>query len=278
MPPQYTTGSQSCLPGFEPNNRQCIDCRLFLPHTAEFFYAHPGMTSGLLSLCKACHCRQSRERYRANRERRRESGRAYYQAHREHWVEQGRTRYEANKEQILKQHAEYRTANRDVVQQRKAEYRANNREAIRERDREWRQSDAGRRAIAAYKAKTTDKRRERHREYYPQWLSAVPGRRAAHTMGVLMGRALKGQKAGCPWENVVGYTLADLMMHLESKFKPGMIWDNYGRKDWYIDHIVPRSAFTFETAADPQFQECWALANLQPLWELETLSKNNRIL
>ena len=48
-------------------------------------------------------------------------------------------------------------------------------------------------------------------------------------------------KCNKSWKNLVGYTLTELMEHLESKFQPGMTWDNDG--DWHIDHILPKSSF-----------------------------------
>ena len=34
-----------------------------------------------------------------------------------------------------------------------------------------------------------------------------------------------------------GCDMATFRAHLESQFKEGMLWDNYG--DWHIDHRVP---------------------------------------
>lgn len=70
---------------------------------------------------------------------------------------------------------------------------------------------------------------------------------------------------------LVGYTLVELMEHLESQFTKGMTWDNYG--EWHIDHIRPVSDFNFITHNDSEFKECWSLWNLQPLWAFDNLSK-----
>ena len=43
-----------------------------------------------------------------------------------------------------------------------------------------------------------------------------------------MHHALKAKKAGRTWESLVGYTLEDLIKHLENKFSSGITWDNYG--------------------------------------------------
>jgi len=79
--------------------------------------------------------------------------------------------------------------------------------------------------------------------------------------------ALKSKKSGRSWESFVGYTLPDLMCHLESLFVGGMSWDNYGK--WHIDHVIPRRLFSVD-----KIQDCWKLSNLQPLWAEDNMSKS----
>jgi hypothetical protein len=90
-------------------------------------------------------------------------------------------------------------------------------------------------------------------------------------MGYMVWYALHNNKGGHTWEDIVGYTLTDLQQHLESLFQPGMSWDNYG--EWHVDHIHPKSSFTFTSRDDPEFRKCWALDNLQPLWAADNLAK-----
>lgn len=61
---------------------------------------------------------------------------------------------------------------------------------------------------------------------------------------------------------------------MESQFRNGMKWNNMGA--WHIDHIVPKSRFHYEKPEDPEFKVCWGLANLQPLWAKDNLSKRDR--
>jgi hypothetical protein len=72
----------------------------------------------------------------------------------------------------------------------------------------------------------------------------------------------------------LGYTPDDLITYIESRFSPGMTWENYGR--WQIDHKIPVSWFDFHSVEDDSFRKCWALSNLQPLWVTENASKGNR--
>ena len=73
--------------------------------------------------------------------------------------------------------------------------------------------------------------------------------------------------------NQLGYSIDELREHLESRFQEGMSWDNHGRDGWHIDHVKPVSMFDYNSVNDSGFRECWALANLQPLWAADNIRK-----
>ena len=118
---------------------------------------------------------------------------------------------------------------------------------------------------------------ERKREYYKGWSrkqrKTNPRFRLDSSIAISICRALKGKKAGRKWEELVGYTIEDLIKHLESLFEPWMSWNNYGK--WEIDHKKPKSLFRYEKPEDKEFQECWALENLQPLEKIANIKKGN---
>lgn len=67
----------------------------------------------------------------------------------------------------------------------------------------------------------------------------------------------------------LGCTIVDFKLFLESKFKAGMNWGNYGL--WEIDHIKPLGSFDLK---DPkQFSKACNYKNTQPLWKAENLAK-----
>jgi hypothetical protein len=74
--------------------------------------------------------------------------------------------------------------------------------------------------------------------------------------------------------NLVGYTVDDLIKHIEINFKPGMTWEN--RSKWHIDHVIPDSWFTYESTDSINFKKCWSLDNLMPCWAKDNLVKGNR--
>jgi hypothetical protein len=100
---------------------------------------------------------------------------------------------------------------------------------------------------------------------------ALPRGRLDNAMMTLIRMSTK-RGTGKAVERFAGYGAADLRMHIGRQFLPGMTWDNM--KDWQIDHIVPKSAFTYSSPDDAEFRACWALTNLRPLWKLANVRKS----
>lgn len=77
------------------------------------------------------------------------------------------------------------------------------------------------------------------------------------------------------FSDLVGCSAKDLKTHLESLFKEGMSWSNYGKFGWHIDHKVP--CVKFDLTKESEVKKCFHWKNLQPLWWRENLSKNDRV-
>lgn len=73
----------------------------------------------------------------------------------------------------------------------------------------------------------------------------------------------------------LGCSIDEFKAHIESKFKLGMCWENWGRKGWHIDHITPLSAF--DLTNHEQLKRACHYTNLQPLWAKENLSKSDKV-
>ena len=140
-----------------------------------------------------------------------------------------------------------------------------NRECLREKHTEWREDN--KEHVNKYKRDYERKRRAED----PKYRLGVRTRTAVWQL--LKERGIK--KTNKTFE-LLGYTIEELMNHLEKQFVNGMTWDNYG--EWHVDHIRPMSSFNFTSPEDPEFKECWRLENLQPLWWPDNLSKGPRYL
>jgi len=100
------------------------------------------------------------------------------------------------------------------------------------------------------------------------------------SMSTAIRESLKDGKNGDHWEALVDYDLEELMAHLKSKFTDGMNWDNYGwgKDKWNIDHVIAKCHFNITSRYCQDFKDCWALDNLQPLWQIRNFEKGNRLM
>jgi len=73
---------------------------------------------------------------------------------------------------------------------------------------------------------------------------------------------------------MIGCSELQLKRHLESRFKKGMSWDNYG-KAWHVDHTLPCASF--DHRSKNQRLQCWHWTNLQPLDASENIRKGAKI-
>ncbi|MDO8604015.1 MAG: hypothetical protein Q7K40_01215 [bacterium] len=64
-----------------------------------------------------------------------------------------------------------------------------------------------------------------------------------------------------------------LKEHIESRFLPGMSWEN--KKMWHIDHIIPIAFYDLKN--EEQLLAAFNYLNLQPLWATENMRKNSRL-
>lgn len=142
--------------------------------------------------------------------------------------------------------------------------------------KQWRKSnvDKVKDCKKRYDAANPGKRREWKRAWDRKRM-LDPLHRLSNNLRGGIYHALKGKKGFRKWETLVGYTLEDLIKHLTPLLIAGMSWDNYGNT-WQVDHVKPKSWFTYISTDDPSFKECWALSNLQPKFKLDNIRKGNR--
>lgn len=82
-------------------------------------------------------------------------------------------------------------------------------------------------------------------------------------------RRIKQQKP-TNTEKLLGCTWEEAKAHIESLFKEGMTWENYGTWGWHVDHIKPVSSF-----GPNELHKMNHITNLQPLWREENIAKSN---
>lgn len=73
----------------------------------------------------------------------------------------------------------------------------------------------------------------------------------------------------------LGCSIEEFKKHLESRFQPGMTWDNYSHSGWHIDHIIPLSSF--DLTDEQQLKKACHFTNLQPLWASDNIKKGDSL-
>jgi hypothetical protein len=152
--------------------------------------------------------------------------------------------YEANRDKILLQQKDYFEANKDKIRLQQKDYFEANKDKIN--------------------------------SYYKNKLKTDIQYKLSRNLRNRLRDAVKNNyKAGSAVKDL-GCSIKELKQHLESKFLPGMSWDNWTFYGWHIDHIKPLSSFNLRDRN--QLLEACHYTNLQPLWATDNLIKSDNII
>lgn len=146
----------------------------------------------------------------------------------------------------------YRTKHKEKLDLYHQEWSKLNRTKLREYHAEWRDGNED------YK--------EKHHQYNSKRTNEIPKVKLCKRTRTAVYTCLKERNINKYKSTfkILGYTLDELMIHLEKQFTDGMNWDNYG--EWHVDHRIPMTKFNFTSIDDNEFKLCWSLENLRPLW------------
>lgn len=182
----------------------------------------------------------------------------YYEKHRSKALAWQKKYRQENKEKMRKYRKGYYQKNKERVKKQHIEWNQKNKEKAREHKRRWREKNPN------------------YSKKYWQIYRQTSHKRLEHSMSTAIRVSLCGRKSGRKWETLIGYSLQDLINHLETQFDKNMSWNNYGSY-WEIDHYIPKSWFIYETPNDIGFKMCWDLNNLQPLTVKVNRTKFNNL-
>ena len=139
-----------------------------------------------------------------------------------------------------------------------------------------RSAERRRKRKLAYTAEQIEKERKRQREYVRERRKSCTSFKLIDTCRSRLKRALRGKCKAARTIALLGCTPEQLKEHLESKFLPGMTWNNHGdgHGKWHVDHILPIAWFNLDS--EPQQSCAFHYTNLQPLWAIENQRKGAR--
>jgi hypothetical protein len=184
--------------------------------------------------------------------------------------------YQNNKSTILERNKKYAQENIEVIREYQKNYRLSTKDSAKEYRKNYYHENKEHllKNSKEYNLRNSESVNSWKREYEKHQMLNNPiyffRKRVRTLIGNSFKRACRGvYKKGNKTEDILGCDLYFFMEYIESLFKPGMSFDNYG--DWHIDHKIP-------LANAKTVEEIVALnnyKNLQPLWAIENLKKGS---
>jgi len=171
-----------------------------------------------------------------------------------------KTRIKTNAKKIAKYKTEYRKRPETIklAKDYNKQYRIDNFDKIKISDKMWRE-------------KNKEWVRERRRNYCrKKFKTDINYKLRASLRNRLHSAIIGNQKAGSAVRDL-GCSIDELKKYIESKWLPGMSWDNWTLAGWHIDHITPLS--WFDLTNRDQLLIAVHYTNLQPLWWDDNLRK-----
>lgn len=181
--------------------------------------------------------------------------------------------------------AKYEKDNRDKHLASRRKFYANNQEREIARRASWRKANpekhrAGSKEWALKNPERVKLNRNAFFKRNPNYMSDLHARFMKDSVEYRLVRAMRSRFYSVLKQNkdysvfeICDYTVKELKNHIESLFKVGMSWENYGKTGWVIDHIRPLASF--DIMNKEEMATAWALENLQPLWANENSKKNS---
>ena len=181
---------------------------------------------------------------------------------------------------VLKKRKEYRIKNKLLILKYRKEYAIKNKLLVVEKRKEYYEKNKKKNKLLIQK---------KSKEYYQKNKLLIlkksniyiKKRRVEDISFQILGNirsrvrgALKRNSKSSKTFDLLGCDIVFLKQYLESKFKDGMCWENYGLKGWHIDHIKPCSLFDFKNIEEQK--QCFHYTNLQPLSAIDNLIKGKK--
>ncbi len=217
-----------------------------------------------------------------SKEKKREYNREYNKKNRERITATAKIWSANNKDKVRKSQKEadrkYRLKHKDRVDANRKRWNKNNPEKVRAHRRARGEREIDKTKACARSKKWREENREYVRERDRKKFQTNPLHKLRQNIRARLHHALrndsKSKKSKHTLE-LLGCSIKEYRIYLESKFKPGMTWENHGKYGWHIDHIIPCASFDL---AKPEEQEkCFHYLNTQPLFAKENLSKGDKI-
>lgn len=190
---------------------------------------------------------------------------------------------DANPEKVLASVRSWQIRNPEKVREidRKRQIRCRERRLQQIKERRRKNPEQARAIQQRYKEKNPEKFRELRRLSQARMLKNNIGYKLKSALRKRLVSAIQRKrikKKGCSISAALGCSIENFKIYLESRWEPGMSWDNYGKGKgkWQIDHEIPCAIF--DLSKPNHVRRCFHFSNLQPMWSHENNAKGAKVL
>ena len=175
--------------------------------------------------------------------------------------------YTQNKKKIINSVKSYYENNKDL----KKEYYEENKEKISEYNKEYKKLKKDK--IKEYNRLYKQQYREKRNQLRLDRKKSDPIYKLCDNIRSRIAKCIKknGYTKNAHLSTIIGCSFEDLKIHIESKFKDEMRWDNHGTY-WHLDHIIPLD----QAKTEEDVYRLNHYTNLQPLKIEDNLQKSNK--
>jgi len=167
--------------------------------------------------------------------------------------------------------------NPERVKEENRRWTVKNPERTKENRRKWNAKNPER--VKETNRKSIAKHPDTRRKWKKNKRATDPNWRLRQNLGTRISRALAGTDKSANTMKLIGCTIEELWVHLESspRWEPWMTRKNYGRSGgWDIDHI--KACANFDLTDPKQQRICCNWSNLQPMEHIENIKKRDKVI
>ena len=245
-------------------NKLCVKCGIEYPMTSEFWYINKPKDESKKTKYQCKKCKN-------------DANNAYNEKHKASLLLKQREEYKNNPEKYAKKREtnkekqnaymkQWREDHPEEIKENNHRWNENNKERNKSRCKEWYEKNIDH--VKQYKK--THKDEKAGERFYARYQEDLLFRLKVQLRNRLRSAIAGNYKAGSAVGDL-GCSIDEFKAYMETLFKPGMSWDNWGVHGFHIDHIIPLASF--DLSDRDQFLKACHYTNLRPLWSEENLKK-----
>jgi hypothetical protein len=165
----------------------------------------------------------------------------------------------------------YRETNKQKIKEKQKLYYLKHRTYILEKQKTY--SSKNKETIHRYQKIHYHQNKRKKFDYYNNRIKSDNDFKVLMNTKRYIRNIVKNNKIGSN-NDLICCTIQQYRNNLETQFKVGMNWENYG-KVWHVDHIIPVSFFDVSDLTEQKLAFHWG--NTQPLFTKENLEKSDKI-